>query len=108
MEAAKFGHDFGRATKLWLWYLNIMSQPSGKLYVPPFSGVRLIECREHFQLVPVPAMKVMHGYGKIKASQATIDPDDPKAKPIWDDLRPDRSEEHTCELQSRQYLVCRL
>src|SRR3712207_6883841 len=24
------------------------------------------------------------------------------------DLRPDRSEEHTSELQSRQYLVCRL
>jgi hypothetical protein len=68
---------------------KIMSQPSGKLYVPPFSGVRLIECREHFQLVPVPAMKVMHGYGKIKASKATIDPDDPKAEPIWDDLSPD-------------------
>src|SRR3712207_8248273 len=27
---------------------------------------------------------------------------------IWRDPRPDRSEEHTSELQSRQYLVCRL
>jgi hypothetical protein len=66
-----------------------MSQTSGKLYIPPFSGVRLVECREHFQIVPVPAVKVMHGYGKIKASQATMDYDDPKAEPIWDDLGPD-------------------
>jgi hypothetical protein len=63
-----------------------MSQPLGKLYIPPFSGVRLVECREHFQIVPVPAVKVMHGYGKIKASQATMDYDDPKSEPIWDDL----------------------
>jgi hypothetical protein len=65
---------------------KIMSQPLGKLYIPPFSGVRLVECREHFQIVPVPAVKVMHGYGKIKASQATMDYDDPKSEPIWDDL----------------------
>lgn len=66
-----------------------MPEPTSDIYIPPFSGVRLVECREHFQIVPVPAMKVMHGYGKIKASQATIDPEDPKAEPIWDDLRPD-------------------
>jgi hypothetical protein len=67
-----------------------MSQPSGKEnYIPPFSGVRLIECRDHFQLVPVPAVRVMYGYGKIKSSKATIDPDDPYSEPIWDDLAPD-------------------
>jgi len=67
-----------------------MSQPSGKpIYIPPFSGVRLVECQEHFQLVPVPAVKVMYGYGKIKASQATVNRADPKSEPIWDDLGPD-------------------
>jgi hypothetical protein len=67
-----------------------MSQPSGKeIYIPPYSGVRLIECQDHFQLVPVPAVRVLHGYGKIKSSQATIDSDDPNSGPIWDDLGPD-------------------
>jgi hypothetical protein len=62
---------------------------SEKLYIPPFSGVRLIECREHFQLVPVPTVHVVYGYGKIKSRQATIDPDDPNSEPIWDNLAPD-------------------
>jgi hypothetical protein len=67
-----------------------MSQPSGKaIYIPPYFGVRLIECRDHFQLVPVPAVRVMYGYGKIKSSQATLDPDDPASEPIWDNLAPD-------------------
>lgn len=67
-----------------------MSQPSGKpIYIPPYSGVRLIECREHFQLVPVPAMKVLHGYGKIRADRATSDFQNPSAEPLWDDLGPE-------------------
>jgi hypothetical protein len=67
-----------------------MSQPSGKsIYVPPYSGVRLIECRDHFQLVPVPAVRTVYGYGKIKASMATMDFDEPKSEPIWDDLAAD-------------------
>jgi hypothetical protein len=66
-----------------------MSQPSGKLYIPPYSGVRLIECRDHFQLVPVPDVRKVYGYGKIKASKATCDPDDPNSEPFWDDLGPD-------------------
>lgn len=67
-----------------------MSQPSGKpVYIPPFAGVRLIECRDHFQLVPVPEVRTVFGYGKIKANQATIDPDDPNSKPFWDDLGPE-------------------
>jgi hypothetical protein len=53
-----------------------MAQPSGKLYIPPFSGVRLIECREHFQLVPVPAVRVFFGYGKMKASDFASYPDE--------------------------------
>lgn len=69
---------------------NDMSQPSGKpIYIPPFSGVRLIECRDHFQLVAVPAVRTLYGYGKIKASKATIDPDDPNSEPIWSDLGPE-------------------
>jgi hypothetical protein len=54
-----------------------MSQAAGKIYIPPYSGVRLIECRDHFQLVPVPAVRPIYGYGKIKASKATVAPDDP-------------------------------
>src|SRR3712207_8640927 len=38
-----------------------------------------------------------------EASQATTSPKDPPSV-RW----PERSEEHTSELQSRQYLVCRL
>jgi hypothetical protein len=55
-----------------------MSQPSGKeIYIPPFSGVRLIECWDHFQLVPVPAVRVCYGYGKKKAKEfATVNDDD--------------------------------
>lgn len=66
-----------------------MSEPAGKVYIPPYSGVRLIECRDHFQLVPVPAVRKVYGYGKIKASRATFEPDDPQSEPIWDDLGPD-------------------
>jgi hypothetical protein len=67
-----------------------MSQPSSKpIYIPPYSGVRLIECRDHFQLVPVPEVRVVYGYGKIKASRATVDPANDKAEPVWDDLGPD-------------------
>src|SRR3712207_9308812 len=34
--------------------------------------------------------------------------DEPDTEPAFDDADEDRSEEHTSELQSRQYLVCRL
>src|SRR5438445_2423577 len=39
---------------------------------------------------------------------AAADPRSPTAPPIEDRQRRIRSEEHTSELQSRQYLVCRL
>jgi hypothetical protein len=67
-----------------------MSEASGKIYIPPYSGVRLIECRDHFQLVPVPAVQVVYGYGKIKSREVTIDPDDKTSEPVWDDLAPDQ------------------
>lgn len=66
-----------------------MPEAPGKIYVPPYSGVRLIECRDHFQLVPVPAVRTVYGYGKIKASKATCDPDDPNSEQFWTDLAPD-------------------
>ena len=67
-----------------------MSQPSGKpIYIPPFRGVRLIEYRDRLQLVPIPDVHDVYGYGKIKSSEATIDRDDPNSEPIWDDLAPD-------------------
>lgn len=67
-----------------------MSQPSGKpIYIPPFAGVRLVEYRDCLQLVPVPDVRVVYGYGKIKASEATINPDNPKSEPVWDDLGAD-------------------
>jgi hypothetical protein len=43
----------------------------------------------------------MYGYGKIKASRATVDPEDPHAEPIWDDLGPD--EEVWAVMQWYQY-----
>jgi hypothetical protein len=67
-----------------------MSQPSGKpIYIPPYSGVRLIECRDHFRLVPVPDVRTVYGYGKIKASRATCNPEDPESGQVWPDLAPD-------------------
>src|SRR5665213_2687363 len=67
-----------------------MSQPSGKpIYIPPYSGVRLIECRDHFRLVPVPDVRTVYGYGKIKASRATFHPEDPDSGQVWPDMAPD-------------------
>jgi hypothetical protein len=88
-EAAKFGHDTESATNFEIGCLILMPAAPGKLYIPPYSGVRLIECRDHFQLVPVPAVRKVYGYGKIKASKVTCDPDDPNSEPFWDDLAPD-------------------
>ena len=69
--------------------MKMKAPSSDKVYIPTYSDVRLIECRDHFQLVPVPAVRTVYGYGKIKAYQATCDRDDPASEPIWDDLGPD-------------------
>ena len=65
-----------------------MAQSSGKIYIPPFSGVRLIECRDHIQLVPVPAVRVFCGYGKMKASDFAHETDE-GAPPFADFCEPD-------------------
>ena len=87
------------ATELELrFYTKGMSQPSGKkIYIPPFSGVRLIECREHFQLVPVPAVRTTYGYGKIKACDAKVDADEFNPVQFWTDLKP--ADEIWCVMQ---------
>jgi hypothetical protein len=75
-----------------------MSQPSGKpICIPPFSGVRLIECRDHFQLVPVPSVRTTYGYGRIKASKARVDSDEINPVQFWTDLGPD--DEIWCVMQ---------
>jgi hypothetical protein len=66
-----------------------MSQPSGKpIYIPPFSGVRLIECRDHFQLVPVPDVRTVYGFGKIKTHAINVPPDVCNPVDFWTDLGP--------------------
>jgi len=74
-----------------LWQMQAMAQSNSSeaLYIPPYAGVRLVEYREHFQLVPVPKMKTLFGYGKIKASKVLCDPEDPNSEPFWPDLNPD-------------------
>src|SRR3712207_7095460 len=46
------------------------------------------------------------GLGTLRGPPLGHDPGGRVGRPVVDD--PDRSEEHTSELQSRQYLVCRL
>lgn len=66
-----------------------MSEKPKPVYLPPFSEVRLVECRDHFQLVAVPKCRVVFGYGRIQSRHAVIDPEDPDSEPIWCDLKPD-------------------
>ncbi len=65
-----------------------MSQVSGKLYIPPFIGVRLIECRDHITLTSVPSFREFFAYGKVKASEAVIELEDGKSEPFWDNCTP--------------------
>jgi hypothetical protein len=75
-----------------------MSQPSGKpIYIPPFSGVRLIECRDHFQLVPVPDVRTVYGYGKIKTREVKVPDDVVNPVQFWTDLGPE--DEIWCVMQ---------
>lgn len=52
-------------------------------YIPPFAHVRLIECRDYIALTPVPSFREFFGYGKKKASEVRVDPDDPSSEPFW-------------------------
>ena len=66
---------------------KVSAQPK-KLYIPPFSSVCLIECQGHFQLAPVPAVRVFYGYGKIKAGEVTGETEDGKTEPMFSFLDP--------------------
>lgn len=59
------------------------------MYVPPFAGVRLYECRDHLVLVPVPAVREFFAYGKAKATEAVIELENGKTEPFWDNCTPD-------------------
>lgn len=55
------------------------------MHIPPFANVRLIECRDYIALTPVPSYREFFAYGKKKAREVTVDPDDPKSEPFWND-----------------------
>src|SRR3712207_7660685 len=52
---------------------------------------------------------VEHAQLELDVTESLRTEDEPRPARVVDaDVLPDRSEEHTSELQSRQYLVCRL
>lgn len=59
------------------------------MYVPPFANVRLIECRDYIALTPVPSYREFFAYGKKKARDVRVDPDDPNSELFWDDCTED-------------------
>jgi hypothetical protein len=66
-----------------------MSAESEKLYIPPFCGVRMVEYHDHLALMPVPSYRVVYGYGRMKATEATFETEDGKSEPLWDNCGPD-------------------
>lgn len=66
-----------------------MSQPSGNpIYIPPYSSVRLVECRDHIQLLPVASYRDFYGYGKIRVKELPYHLDD-NIPPFADFCEPD-------------------
>ena len=59
------------------------------LYFPPYSSIRLVEYRDHIQLVPVASFRVLYGYGKMKASEATFEKRNGEFEQCWDDAGSD-------------------
>lgn len=59
------------------------------IYIPPFANVRLIECRDYIALAPVPSYREFFAYGKKKAKDVKVDPDDPNSEQFWDDCTED-------------------
>jgi len=57
---------------------------SGKFYISAFAGVRVIECRDHIRLTPVPSFRECFAYGEVRASEVTIDLENGKTEPFWD------------------------
>jgi hypothetical protein len=66
-----------------------MPKPFEKTYIPPYAKVRLVECHDHFQLVPVADKQFFCGYGKATASEASFQTEDGAIEPFTDDLGPD-------------------
>lgn len=66
-----------------------MSQSSDKIYIPPFRGVRMVEFRDHLVLAPVPSYRIIYGFGRMKATDATFETEDGKTEPCWDNCTPD-------------------
>jgi hypothetical protein len=66
-----------------------MSAESEVKYIPPFANVRLIECRDLMTLAPVPAFREFFAYGKKKARDVKVNPDDPNSEPFWDNCTED-------------------
>jgi hypothetical protein len=66
-----------------------MSQPSGKpIYIPPYSGVRLYECRDRITLALVPSFREFFAYGKIKACEAVMEIEEGDVFRPWEDCPP--------------------
>jgi hypothetical protein len=59
------------------------------IYIPPFANVRLIECRDYIALTPIPSYREFFAYGKKKAKDVKVDPDDPNSEQFWDDCTED-------------------
>src|SRR5476651_2752104 len=71
-------------------------------------GTILLSCIFFFLMIRRPPRSTLFPYTTLFRSRAPSQPrvprhSDPQPRPL-----PARSEEHTSELQSRQYLVCRL
>lgn len=50
-----------------------MSEQPGEFYVPPFKNVRLVECRDFMELVPVSSYREFFGYGRIEAGEIPLE-----------------------------------
>lgn len=49
----------------------------------------MVEYHDHLALVPVASYRVVYGYGRVKATEATIETEDGRVEPFWDDCTPD-------------------
>ncbi len=66
-----------------------MAPSTAKLYIPPFAGVRLYECRDHITLALVPAYREFFAYSKAKATEVVIQHEDGTTELFWDDCEPE-------------------
>src|SRR3712207_8856449 len=79
-------------------------------YTTLFRSARVVDALTE-QILPEPSLLALEQVGKALQLVLARPRDDPAAPTVVDqsiDCFLQRSEEHTSELQSRQYLVCRL